>query len=107
MLFDLARFSNRRKLFLSFFLDISPSNFPLCFFVFCLIAINSITPGLRPTMINYLSMDFGTGVFVAPTILNAGTRFIDQFQKTCLTIHNLFQRTLKAKVGRPNTNSSA
>jgi hypothetical protein len=39
--------------------------------------------------------------------LNAGTRFIDQFQKTCLTIHNLFQRTLKAKVGRPNTNSSA
>ncbi|XP_046649567.1 protein inturned-like isoform X3 [Daphnia pulicaria] len=58
----------------------------------------SITPGLRPTMINYLSMDFGTGVFVAPTILNAGTRFIDQFQKTCLTIHNLFQRTLKAKM---------
>nr|CAH0110389.1 unnamed protein product [Daphnia galeata] len=60
--------------------------------------LSSITPGMRPTMINYLSMDFGTGVFIAPTILNAGTKFSEQFQKTCLTIHSLFQRTLKAKM---------
>lgn len=49
-------------------------------------------------MINYLSLDFGTGVFIAPTLLNAATKFTEQFQKTALTIHNLFQRTLKAKV---------
>lgn len=58
----------------------------------------SITPGSRPTMINYLSLDFGTGVFIAPTLLNAATKFTEQFQKTALTIHNLFQRTLKAKM---------
>ncbi|KAI9554125.1 hypothetical protein GHT06_019397 [Daphnia sinensis] len=58
----------------------------------------SITPGSRPTMINYLSLDFGTGVFIAPTLLNAATKFTEQFQKTALTIHSLFQRTLKAKM---------
>ena len=62
--------------------------------------LNSITPGLRPTLINYLSLDFGTGVFIAPTLLNAGAKFTEQFQKTSLTIHKLFQRTLKAKVLR-------
>ena len=82
-----------RDFFLStFFLYIFP-----CFALFSF-GKYSITPGMRPTMINYLSMDFGTGVFIAPTILNAGTKFSEQFQKTCLTIHRLFQRTLKAKV---------
>ena len=57
-------------------------------------------------MINYLSMDFGTGVIIAPTILNAGTKFSDQFQKTCLTIHSLFQRTLKAKVSKRKLNKN-
>lgn len=58
----------------------------------------SITPGLKPTLINYLSLDFGTGVFIAPTLLNVGTKFTEQFHKTSLTIHKLFQQTIKAKV---------
>lgn len=47
---------------------------------------------------NYLSLDFGTGVFIAPTLLSSGPKFTEQFQKTALTIHKLFQRTLKSKV---------
>ncbi|XP_057375643.1 protein inturned-like [Daphnia carinata] len=81
------------------------SDMPTFRYLRCLISrstpswrLSSITPGSRPTMINYLSLDFGTGVFIAPTLLNAATKFTEQFQKTALTIHNLFQRTLKAKV---------
>jgi len=49
-------------------------------------------------LINYLLMDFGTGIFIAPPLLDSGTRFIEQFQKTALNIHKLFQNTLKSKV---------
>ena len=58
----------------------------------------SITPGLKPTLINYLSMDFGTGVVIAPTVIHSGIKFASQFQKTALKIHKLFQQTLKSKV---------
>lgn len=44
-------------------------------------------------------MDFGTGAFISPTLPNGGgIKFIDQFKRTALTIHKLFQQTLKAKV---------
>ena len=43
-------------------------------------------------------MDFGTGIFIAPPLVNAETKFIEQFQKTALGIHKLFQNTLKSKV---------
>jgi len=58
----------------------------------------NITAGLKPTLINYLLMDFGTGIFIAPPLVNAETKFIEQFQKTALGIHKLFQNTLKSKV---------
>jgi hypothetical protein len=60
--------------------------------------IASITAGVKPTMINYLLMDFGTGVFIAPTGTNTSTKFMDQFQQTALSIHNLFQQTIQSKV---------
>lgn len=43
-------------------------------------------------------MDFGTGIFIAPPPLSPDNKFIEQFQKTALNIHKLFQKTLKSKV---------
>ena len=42
-------------------------------------------------------MDFGTGIFIAPPPLSPDNKFIEQFQKTALNIHKLFQKTLKSK----------
>jgi len=58
----------------------------------------NITAGLKPTLINYLLMDFGTGIFIAPPLLNPDTKFVEQFQKSALNIHKLFQNTLKSKI---------
>ena len=44
-------------------------------------------------------MDFGTGAFIGPTLqAPRQIKFVDQFKKTALTIHKLFEQTLKAKV---------
>jgi hypothetical protein len=46
-------------------------------------------------------MDFGTGAFIGPTLdAPHQIKFMDQFKKTALTIHKLFEQTLKAKVLR-------
>ena len=60
----------------------------------------SISAGLKPLIINYMLVDFGTGILIAPLAADQGTRFAEHLRTTVFDIHRMFQQTLKAKVWR-------